>query len=1001
MRIIFLAVTIVFSISFISNAQIKINEGCNKNYLSLVDEDSDSPDWIELYNNSTENIQLSNYFLSDKLNQPNLWQLPNKTLSPGAYQTVFCSGKNRLGSTPFVNVLNSQSYTPFNGWNQHNFTNPFIWDGISNIVVNVCSYNSMQYTSNSSVFQTATSFASSAAAFNDGNDYSCSSIIGGVYFQRPNIKFNNVQIGFGTIQNSGTDYPAPYGNWYWCARHQFLFRADELLAAGLTAGPISSLSFQVSNTSGEFYDYVSFSINSTSISELQSNFLPQQGNKLHTNFKLSGDSENVYLFDSNEQLVHSLEISSPQTDISIGLQPDGSDVLKWLNPSPNVTNNTSSSFTDTLKEPLFSMQSGVFSSIINLSLNNPNPGNTKVVFTLDGSTPTINSTQFTTPIQILNNTVVRAKVFPIGNSTSLPSETASSTYLIGASHTTPILLVTTDNENLYGPTGIFDNFNSDWIKPAHATYLNEGPGHPLLFETRTAMRMDGGAGGSRSNPQHSFRLSFDHGALGENPIEYPLIPDRPNRSKYSDIYLRNGSNQYLVLPYKDASQVRMMSEGTNNYYSAYRPVSVYINGQYFGLYELREKFNSEYFEQYDGATKDSIEILSLSYFYNLILRAVEGSVEHFWDSYNAFLDVNPSDSEYWNQADQFFDLKHYSDYIIAESWMGNVDWPTNNIKIYRSDKTNNRWRFGLIDLELSMQPNGWTSCTDNHIRYMLDRDPNIPYINIWLRGIQNDFYRNYFINRFADLMNTSYTNEKILEREESFFLSMYPEMDNEFARWGDPNNISGQLAQFTQNHLMFRGQLACRNNVVRDNLVSEFNLSKRVTVNLQVEPDSSGFVHLNTIQPTNYPWTGIYFDGVPIQLNPVANSGYQFSHWKPNVFISDTLIDSLNCNVSTNYTTFTAVFKKIPEPPDGPDIHFSLYPNPASSALILQHDNKTLAKDCVYEIFDLNGRIITQGDLNTNTLQTPIDISSLRASMYLIRIKKAVSTVETLRFVKE
>jgi len=113
------------------------------------------------------------------------------------------------------------------------------------------------------------------------------------------------------------------------------------------------------------------------------------------------------------------------------------------------------------------------------------------------------------------------------------------------------------------------------------------------------------------------------------------------------------------------------------------------------------------------------------------------------------------------------------------------------------------------------------------------------------------------------------------------------------------------------------------------------------------------------------------------------------------------LIDSLNCNVSTNYTTFTAVFKKIPEPPDGPDIHFSLYPNPASSALILQHDNKTLAKDCVYEIFDLNGRIITQGDLNTNTLQTPIDISSLRASMYLIRIKKAVSTVETLRFVKE
>jgi hypothetical protein len=1001
MRLILLAIIYVILIPALCNSQIKINEGCNKNYQSLIDEDGDSPDWLEIHNSGAESIQLANYFLSDNLDNKTLWQLPNKIVGPGEFQTVFCSGKNRLGSSPFVSVLNNQSFTPTSGWNQHNFTNSYLWDGVSNIIVNVCSYNSIQYTANSSFFQSPTSFASSAAAFNDGSDFSCSAILGGVYFQRPNIKFNNIQIGFGTIQNSGTDYPAPYGNWYWCAKHQFLFRAEELLAAGLTAGPINSLSFQVSSTPGEFYDYITFSLNSTNQTELQADFLPLQGNQLHTNFKLSGDGENVYLFDNNEQLIHSLEIKSPQTDISVGLQPDGSDVIKWLNPSPNSTNNTSSFFTDTLKEPLFSIQSGVFSNILNLSLSNPNQQNTKLVFTLDGSTPNINSTEYTIPIQIINNTVVRAKVFPLGSSSLLPSETASSTYLIGISHTTPILLVTTDNENLFGPTGIFDNYNSDWIKPAHATYLNEGTGHPFLFETRTAMRMDGGAGGSRSHPQHSFRLSFDHGALGENPIEYPLIPDRPNRSKYSDIYLRNGSNQYLVLPYKDASQVRMMSEGTNNYYSAYRPVSVYINGQYFGLYELREKFNTEYFEQHDGATKDSIEILSLSYFYNLILRAVEGSVDHFWDSYNAFLDVNPSDSEYWNQADQFFDLKHYSDYIIAESWMGNVDWPTNNIKIYRSDKTNNRWRFGLIDLELSMQPNGWTSCTDNHIRYMLDRDPNIPYINIWLRGIQNEFYRNYFINRFADLMNTSYKNENLLEREESFFLSMYPEMDNEYSRWGDPNNVNGQLAQFTQNHFIFRSELTCRNEVVRDNIVSEFNLAKQVNINLQIEPDSAGLIHLNTIQPTNYPWSGVYFDGAPIELNPIANSGYEFSHWKPNVFISDTLNDSLNCNVSISNTTFTAVFKKIPEPLDGPDIHFNLYPNPASSALILQHDNKTLAKECMYEIFDLNGRIISQGDLNTNTLQTPIDISSLRSSMYLIRIKKAESTLEMLRFIKE
>jgi hypothetical protein len=98
------------------------------------------------------------------------------------------------------------------------------------------------------------------------------------------------------------------------------------------------------------------------------------------------------------------------------------------------------------------------------------------------------------------------------------------------------------------------------------------------------------------------------------------------------------------LPYKDASQVRMMSEGTQNYYSSYRPISVYINGQYFGLYELREKFNSEYFNAHDGADTDSLEILSLSYFYNSFLRALEGDVDNFFNSYDQFLNINPINS---------------------------------------------------------------------------------------------------------------------------------------------------------------------------------------------------------------------------------------------------------------------------------------------------------------------------------------------------------------------
>lgn len=986
-----------------TNAQIIINEGCNKNYSSMIDEEGDAPDWIELFNVSGSPVNLLNYSLTDNDSDPQMWVFPPKIIQPGEHELIFCSGKNRFEGPAFQFSLSQQDFIPSTGWNSHNLSSPYNWDGVSNIVINVCSYNNTQYTQNSVFRQTNTSYISTLASFVDGSPAACTSVNGTAYSRRPNLRINGTIIDNGTEQNGNTEYPAPYGNWYWGARHQILVRASELQAAGLTAGPIQNISFDVVSTIGEFYNYVDFSITSTFAEELDGTFLPESGYNTHTNFKLDGQGETVFLFDNNQSLISSLPVKSPQPDISVGHFPDASNQIMWMDPSPESTNNSSDIYIDTLQRPEISLETGVYQTVLKVGISNPNGLNTKLVYTVDGSDPLFNSPQYSDSILVFQNTVLRAKVFPLDASQQvLPSENNVKTYLFNISHSTPVLLVTTDASNLYGPDGIFDNYNSDWIRPAHASYLNEGLGHPFLFESKVAMRPDGGAGGSRSHPQHSFRLSFAHGALGEDPVQYPLIPDRPNRSQYSDIYLRNGSNQYLQLPYKDASQVRMMSEGTNNYYSSYRPVSVYINGSYFGVYELREKFNTEYFMEHDGATRDSIELLSLSYFYNLVLRAVEGNVENFWDSYEAFLDLSTSDDDYMDQADIHFDLEHYTDYIIGESWMGNVDWPGNNIKIYRSDKTSNRWRFALIDLELSMAPNGWTTCTDNHIRYMLDQNTAIPYINIWLKSIQNEQYKNYFINRFADLINTSYKTETLLAKEDEFFNGLVLEMPREYARWGDPGNVAGQMQQFNANHLIFQGQLACRNEEVLEDLETEFNLEKQILLDLAIYPDSTGKIRLNSITPEIYPWTGTYFDGVPVRMEAVAEPGYQFLHWENNEFISDTLNPVFEGNVSSTNTLFKAIFKAIPPPPDGPTISFNLYPNPASDGTItLVHDNKTLADGCWYEMFDLNGRLLKNGGVNNLALETTIDLSGVRSSIYFLKIIRDGEMLTTIRFVKQ
>jgi hypothetical protein len=967
----------------------------------VQDENGDAPDWIELYNNSATSVNLENWKLADQLNGLNAWIFPNLNIPAQSFMRVFCSGKDRYGSPPFTPTANTTNFQPVVSWNTHPFSQAFNWDGSSNIIINVCSYNNSGYTENSVFYQSSTPFTSCVVSFVDGSPAACSNNIGQTYNQRPNIKLNNAIIGTGTITNSNTDYPAPYGNWYWGARHQMLILASELQAAGLNAGPISSLSFQVASTNGEFYDYIDIALIQTSLTELNAEFLPLQGQQLHTDFKLDGTGEHVYLFNATNQLQDQLEIVCPQPDISVGRFPNGSTNLTWMSPSPGLSNNGNQTYSDTLTRPQISLASGIYNGLQSVQISTSIPNTVgKLVYTINGQDPTINSATYVGPISVSSNQVLRSKVFPLNNNSLLPSEQAVATYLFGVSHTTPILLVNTPNENLFGATGIFDNWWTDWVKPAYAVLLDTGQTHPILHQTKTALRMDGGAGGSRSQPQHSFRLSFTHGAFGDKPISFPLLPDRPNRALYSDIYLRNGSNQFLNLPYKDASQVRMMSEGSDNYYTSYRPVSVYINGAYFGLYELREKYNQEYFEQHDNATRDSIELLSLSYWYNLVLRAVEGDVDHFWADYSNFNALDPSSPTYWQDADQYFDLKHYTDYIIAESWMGNVDWPGNNIKIYRSDASQKRWRFALIDLELSMQPNGWTNCTDNHIAYMMGQSEDNPYINIWKQSIENLAYRNYFINRFADQMNTSYRQEQLLATEQAFYESMLPEMPLQFARWGDPNNIAGQMATFEQNHQVFQEQLLCRSTFVFNHLRLQFNLTKKVQVNLAVEPAEAGEIHLNTIQPTSYPWSGTYFDGVPIQMHPVAKPGYMFSHWLPTFSISDTLMDSLDVNVTQNNQTFTAVFTVVPLPPDGPDITFSIAPNPSNGAFVLTHNNKTQAQGCSYEIYDLSGRIVVAGEVNNSELETAITLPEVRAAVYVLRVVKNNEVLTNFKLMK-
>jgi hypothetical protein len=984
-----------------ANAQFYLNEGSNRNYTTLEDEDGDHPDWIEIYNPTADTLSLLNYSISDNVANPLKWIFPSVSLLPGEYKTVFCSGKDRKPISGFMNVLTATGYTPTPGWNTHTFSTPFYWDGVSNILINTCSYKDDGYTVNSIFNQTATSFPSTVFAFQDNSDAACGFSVGNAVNQRPNLQINGQTIGTGVIQNSTTDYPAPYGNWYWGAKHQMLIRASELIAAGVTAGDISSLAFDVVSTDPAMvYTYIEFDLMMVPYDAVSSSFESVNiNNYLHTNFSLSASGETVRLYNPTQTEISSLFVNCQNLDNSRGLLPDASSTpFLFDTPTPGATNNNSTPYSYYLVAPTFSEQSGIFATSVNVTINNPNGAGSSVYYTLDGSEPTTASTLYNgTPIPVFYSSVLKARAFANG---FLPSSITVASFLLGIDHVTPIISLVTDDANLYGPDGIFDHWDQDWQKDAYIDYFSED--NQLIFSQNTGLQIDGGAGGSRSQPQHSMRVELANGTLGESAVNYPLIPNRSERTKYSDFYLRNGSNTFLDYPYKDAFQTEAMCAETNTYYSAWRPVTVYINGGYFGLYELREKFNPEYFDVLDNADSDSTDILSLSYWYGSVLRSVKGApVDTFYTNYDAFDALNPASPTYWDDADRYFDLTYYSDYIISESWMANVDWPQNNIKIYRSDATDFRYRFCTIDLESGLPPLGWNDSYYDHISYLFNQSSANPFINVWLQSIQNNRFHDYFINRFADLMNTSYLPERLVNVENSFFDQTVVEMQNEYARWGDPGNIPQQMTDYYNRHLVMQDQFELRTDNVRDHIEYNFNLPNQVDLVLDVHPAGAGKIHISTIEPTDYPWNGVYFNGVPIKIEAIANNNYLFSNWGNNGLIANQLNAVFLDTLDVSSIQFDAYFvQDVTEVMEANEVSlFSLYPNPAKQTAYLlakegDHANQR------YQLIDLTGRILETKSLNKNGNETAIDLHNYPSAVYVIRILNGDQVMEQLRLVK-
>lgn len=481
---------------------------------------------------------------------------------------------------------------------------------------------------------------------------------------------------------------------------------------------------------------------------------------LHTNFRLeTGKGGSVFLFKKGEIIdkIENLK-KQPAPNIAYGRLKEGSEEWGYQYiPTPNRTN-CGVLCNDILGDPIFSIPGRVYDSTqtlkIELSLPEDAPVGSEIHYSLDGSEPTISSKKYEDAITINSNTVVRAKIFCDGY---LSPRSLTHSYLFhGREVTLPVISIVSDQDYFYDDLkGILvdgtynsekQNYKYDWRRPINFEYF-EGKdlGSELnqLCETRVAGNT------TRKFPLKSL-IVYANKRFGTKRLKYEFFPDqRPSVNDFKSILLRNAGDDFIYLFMRDAVIQRSMAPYVGLDWQAWSPAIIYINGEYKGMLNIRERSNEDnIYTNYDGL--EDIDMVENGY------KLKEGD----WDNLRKFMAFIQEEGHTAEEYEKWVDVDEYRDLIIMNLFYNNIDFPGNNVVLWRPRTENGRWRFIAKDADLTMGRSD-VSPDYNIIEWLYnpDYDPNYCWGNnsekstmLFRHLMEDETFSSEFIDRSAIYM---------------------------------------------------------------------------------------------------------------------------------------------------------------------------------------------------------------------------------------------------------
>ncbi|MCP5062362.1 MAG: T9SS type A sorting domain-containing protein [Ignavibacteriae bacterium] len=898
----------------ILSQQILINEVLPSNISSFMDEDGDYPDWIELYNNSDETISLFDYGLTDDMNEPFKWILPNVRLTPNEIFVIYASGKNKtewftnwetiidhgdnwqyqIGNEDIPQNWNSLDYTEY--WNEDPSGFGYGDDDDATIVDS----------------STISVFIKKEFEIDDKNDIQAA-ILHLDYDDGFVAYLNGVEIARANLGNVGE--VTLYNELAVLSREPNMidggkpetFRVENLESILKDGTNILAIQgHNSSNISSDLSIIPFFTISRKSVTNYVNNtpdILEKVFLNLHTNFSISSTGEEIILSNKYGDLEDAVQLPGLLPDVSFGRSTDYNRAWGvFYEPTPWEHNN-SEIYSQVVDKPKFSKKAGFYSDSFFLEFENTI---SDIYYTRDGSEPDENSLYYSTPIYISSTTVIRAKSY---HDNTLPSTIVTNTYFINEKSELPIISISTAPENLWDDeTGIYvDGLNAEDSYPyLGANYWNdwEKPIHIEMFETNgdNAFSIDAGVkifgAGSRVSDQKSLAIHA-RALYGTKEISHKIFPNL-NIDKFGSLVLRNSGNDWASTLFRDGLMHSLVKK-TSLDIQAHRPSIVFLNGKYWGIHNIREKKNEEYLSKHHNIDKEKIDIIFWSG------DVIAGNDNEYLKFINFLETKDLSTDENYQKLLSYIDIDNFIEYYAAEIYFDNSDWPGNNLQMWREQTDSAKFRMIFYDLDYGFgsglfDPIGFTHNTLELATTTLGNEwPNPPASTFILRKLLgNDKIKNKFINQFSRYFNTLFSFDKVenaidrfekqIENEIPRHIEKWKTMD--FNKWQD--NI-GVLHQFNLNRAVF----------VKEFLQNKFMLTGIAKVNINNHNPEMGKIFFDKIEIKDSTWQGEYFQDSEVQLVADAKRFYAFSHWMGDINSNEPILEVSLSEINN----FTAVFE--------------------------------------------------------------------------------------------